>query len=248
MKILPGNCRVLSPKDGQLATHGNCSSRDVVSSAQGARHITQTILEYEPGRSPTLVNPTAECVLYVVDGRGHCYIDGVAYPLKSGTGVFVPPGSEYSVANDGPGRMLVVSSCCPEDRARHTVEQPRTASGAVRRLTVQETDREVVRAGKDREFRYLVHTDLGCRQITQFAGMIPHGKAPFHFHEYEEVIYILQGRGVVHLDETSCEFQAGDSIYFPKGVSHCVENTTELPIRLLGVFYPSGSPGAAYED
>lgn len=32
------------------------------------------------------------------------------------------------------------------------------------------------------------------------------------------------------------------------GVLHCLENPGPSPIRLLGVFYPSGSPGAAYED
>ena len=37
-------------------------------------------------------------------------------------------------------------------------------------------------AGADRHFRYLVHTDLGCRQITQFVGWIPTSKAIPHTH------------------------------------------------------------------
>jgi mannose-6-phosphate isomerase-like protein (cupin superfamily) len=248
VKILPGNCRLFNPGDGQITTQGTCATRDVVCRAEGGRHITQAVLEYAPGCSQTLVNPQAECVLYIVEGLGACRIDGSRYALSPGTAVFLPPGSEYSIENSGAGRILALASCCPEDAARHLVENPKSPSSPAKRLTVHETEREVVRAGKDREFRYLVHADLGCRQITQFVGLIPRGKAPFHFHEYEEVIYILQGRGIVHLDKASCEFEAGWSIYFPKGVRHCVENTTEVPIRLLGVFYPSGSPGAAYED
>jgi mannose-6-phosphate isomerase-like protein (cupin superfamily) len=114
-------------------------------------------------------------------------------------------------------------------------------------LQVHEDLREDIRAGQDRLFRYLVYTDLGCRQITQFAGWIPPGKAPVHYHPYEEGIFILEGHGIVHTDDESCAFGAGSSIYFPIGVRHCVENPGTGTIKLLGAFYPSGSPGEAYE-
>jgi mannose-6-phosphate isomerase-like protein (cupin superfamily) len=142
-----------------------------------------------------------------------------------------------------------VAACCPEDPERrllHTTDL--AASGDPPRLTVHEQEREVIRAGKDREFRYLVNTDLGCRQITQFTGWIPPSMAPFHYHDYEEGIYILEGYGVVHLADGSCGIGPGSSIYFPQGVRHCIENPGNAPIRLLGAFYPSGSPGAAYEE
>ena len=113
---------------------------------------------------------------------------------------------------------------------------------------MHEDERETIRAGKDRLFRYLIHTDLGCTQITQFAGWIPPSKAPIHYHTYEEGIFILEGHGIVHMDEESCEFSPGSSVYFPIGVRHCVENPGDSTIKLLGAFYPSGSPGAAYED
>lgn len=144
--------------------------------------------------------------------------------------------------------MSIVSSCCPEDPERHIVnDPPLVASGAPPQLLVHENLREDVRAGQDRLFRYLVHRDLGCKQITQFAGWIPPGKAPVHFHTYEEVIFILEGHGIMHTDDESCEFEPGSSIYFPIGVRHCVENPGASSIKLLGTFYPSGSPGEAYE-
>ena len=111
-------------------------------------------------------------------------------------------------------------------------------------------EREAIRAGQDRMFRYLVHTDLGCREVTQFVGWIPPSRAPFHFHTYEECIFILDGHGVLHLEchASASEFGPGASIYLPEGVVHCLENPGPAPVRLLGVFYPSGSPSAAYED
>ena len=250
MKLLAGGCRVFDSTDGEVCTRGNWTARLLIRHATGARRITQTVNEYASGRSPAVSNAIAEEALYVAEGEGVCRINGFAYALRPGTAVYIPPGAEYSMENICDGWLRVVSACCPEDPGRRILEQARedVSSGNPPRLTLHERDREVIRAGKDREFRYLVHRDIGCRQITQFVGWIPPGKAPFHHHEYEEGIFILEGGGVVHVEGESCEFGAGSSVYFPQGVRHCVENNGTVPIRLLGSFYPSGSPGEAYED
>ncbi len=248
MKILTGGCRVYSAEDGQLSTLGNWTARTVISQNSGARRITQTVSDYAPGLSRALVNPGAEEVLYVVRGEGTCRVNGFAYPLSPGTAIFIPPAAVYAIENAGAETMRLVGSCCPEDPQRHIVDGPLPAgSGEPPALLVHENLREDIRAGQDRLFRYLVYTDLGCRQITQFAGWIPPSKAPVHYHTYEEAIFILEGHGIVHTDGESCEFAAGCSIYFPVGVRHCVENPGTSTIKLLGAFYPSGSPGAAYE-
>ena len=196
-----------------------------------------------------MVNPRAEEVLYVAAGVGKCRINGFAYSLSPGVAIFIPPGAVYNIENTGAETLRLVSSCCPEDPQRHIVD----ASAARRRPASRRSCwcmknlREDIRAGQDRLFRYLVYTDLGCKQITQFAGWIPPSKAPVHYHTYEEGIFILEGHGIVHTDDESCEFDAGCSIYFPIGVRHCVENPGTATIKLLGAFYPSGSPGEAYE-
>jgi len=248
MNILTGGCRVYSAEDGQVSTLGNWTARTVISQNSGAERITQTVSDYAPGLSPAVVNPGAEEVLYVASGEGKCRVDGFDYRLSSGTAIFVPPGAVYNIENAGAQTIRVVSSCCPEDPRRHIVGGPLPAgSGEPPRLLVHEDLREDIRAGQDRLFRYLVYTDLGCKQITQFAGWIPPSKAPVHYHTYEEGIFILEGRGIVHTEGESCEFAAGCSIYFPIGVRHCVENPGTSTIKLLGAFYPSGSPGEAYE-
>jgi quercetin dioxygenase-like cupin family protein len=139
--------------------------------------------------------------------------------------------------------LRIVSACCPVTQALACSPKPSKT------LAIHEDDREQIRAGEDRVFRFLVHTDLGCKQITQFVGWIPTSKAPFHLHTYEEAIYILEGQGILHLEGhlNASEFGPGSSIYLPDGVVHCLENPGPAPIRLLGVFHPSGSPGAAYE-
>jgi len=248
MKILSGGCRVYSDADGQFSTLGTWTARGVISRNSGAQRITQTVSDYARGTSPAVVNPGAEEVLYVVAGEGKCRVNGFEYALSAGTAIFVPPGAVYTIENTGAERMRLVSSCCPEDPLRHIVESPVPAApGQSPPLRVHEDLREDIRAGQDRLFRYLVYTDLGCKQITQFAGWIPPSRAPVHYHTYEEGIFILEGHGIVHTDEESCEFGPGSSIYFPIGVRHCVENPGDSTIKLLGAFYPSGSPGEAYE-
>jgi mannose-6-phosphate isomerase-like protein (cupin superfamily) len=248
MKILAGGCRVYSAEDGQCTTLGTWTARTVISQTSGAQRITQTVSDYTSGLSPALMNPGAEEVLYVSSGEGKCRLNGFAYAIGSGTAIFVPPGAVYNIENPGAQPIRIVGSCCPEDPRRHIVDAPLpAASGQPPRLVVHEDQREDIRAGQDRLFRYLVYTDLGCKQIAQFAGWIPPSKAPVHYHTYEECIFILEGRGIVHTGGESFAFGVGCSIYFPIGVSHCVENPGTSTIKLLGAFYPSGSPGEAYE-
>ena len=249
MKIVTGGCRVYSAEDGEFSTLGNWIARTVISQNSGAQRITQTVSDYAPGCSPGVVNPTAEEVLYVASGQGKCRINGFDYSINSGTAIFIPPGAVYNIENTSAETLRLISSCCPEDPQRHIVDGPLPdGSGQPPRLLVHENLREDIRAGQDRLFRYLVYTDLGCKQITQFAGWIPPSKAPVHYHNYEECIFILEGHGIVHTDSESCEFGVGSSIYFPVGVRHCVENPGTSTIKLLGAFYPSGSPGEAYES
>ncbi len=250
MQLLAGGCRVFRPNEGETVQEGNWASRILICKKNGAKYISQTVNEYGPGQSPVLLNPRAEEVLYVVSGTGICRIAGFDYDLQPAVGVYIPPGARYSIENRGPEKLLVVSVCCPEDGQRQILGKLPEDSGARGEpppRVVREQDRQQIPVG-DRQFKLLVDKDLGCQHVTQFIGFIPTSKAPFHYHTYEEAIFILEGTGIVHMKEESCEFNPGTSIYLPVGVWHCLENPGPASVRLLGVFYPSGSPAAAYES
>ncbi len=250
MPLLPGGCRVFGTNEGQLLTGGNWTSRTLICQKNGAKYIAQTVNEYDRGSSPLLVNPRAEEVLYAVNGSGLCHIAGFAYDLQPGVGAYIPPGAPYSIENQGPEKLLIVSVCCPEDDTRHIVREvppTSTAHGEAPRRVVREQDRQPIPVG-ERRFKLMVDQGLGCQRITQFIGFVPASRAPFHYHTYEEAIFILEGAGIVHVKEGSCEFGPGTSIYLPIGLWHCLENPGPGPVRLLGAFYPSGSPAAAYES
>lgn len=250
MLHLPGGCRVFSPDDGLQVTKGNWTSRILISRKSGAKFIAETINEYNIGRSPLVVNPQAEEVLYVVSGSGVCRIAGFDYGLEPGVGVYIPPDTPYGIENHGPTKLTVVAVCCPEDDTRHVggeVAPTLAVRGEAPCRTVREQDRQPIPVG-ERRFKLMVNQDLGCQRVTQFIGFIPPSKAPFHCHPYEEAIFILEGAGIVHVEGGTCEFGLATSIYLPIGLRHCLENPSSTPVRLLGAFYPSGSPSQAYES
>jgi mannose-6-phosphate isomerase-like protein (cupin superfamily) len=249
MQLLAGGCRVFGANEGETAKKGNWTSRILVSKKNGAKYISQTANTYGPGQSPPLVNPRAEEVLYVVSGDGLCHLGGFDYDLHPAVGVYIPPGASYSIENRVAEELLIVSVCCPEDDQRQILATPQEKSGAHNeppRRIVREQDRQPIPVS-DRQFKLLVDEDVGCQRVTQFIGFIPPSKAPFHYHTYEEVVFILEGSGIIHVKEESCEFGPGTSIYLPPSVWHCLENPGPSSVRLLGVFYPSGSPAMAYE-
>jgi mannose-6-phosphate isomerase-like protein (cupin superfamily) len=214
----------------------------------GARDIAQFVSVYSQGLSPSRRNLRAEEVLYVIAGSGLCYIDGHGYPVADGDGVYIPPGSVCQIENRGASDLEIVSVCCPEDDAEVGIEiAPRPPQETKPFRVISERDQSAIPVA-NRTFKLLVDQNLGARQVTQFVGMIPHGRAPMHYHTYEEAIYIIEGEGRVWTEEGGAEFKAGASIYLPRGVRHCVENTGRSSIRLLGVFHPSGSPAAAYDS
>jgi len=57
------------------------------------------------------------------------------------------------------------------------------------------------------------------------SARFPPGRAPDHFHQYEEVLFILKGVGRMWAGETNTPVAPGSCIYLPKGQVHCVENT-----------------------
>ena len=247
MHVLDAGVLLFHSNEGAQTTRGNWTSISRIGRATGAKEVSQNINVYENGRSPVVMNRSSEEVLYVVDGKGQCHLNGFSYDLAPDTGVFIPPRAEYSIENTEATPLVIVSALCPEDPNR-TIENRgiSSVSGTRPELTVHAESREKLPATAGRKFCFVVDKDLGCQHVTQFVGWIPPSAAPFHHHEYEEIIYVLDGKGILHVGEESIPFETGSSIYLPVRVPHCLENPGPLAMHVLGVFYPSGNPAAAY--
>ena len=152
--------------------------------------------------------------------------DEVLYVLEDNEGIHVPARSEFVLQ----GEMTIVSSRTPSETRDPAAEASR----------VRLADQPIQKTG-DRWYRELIQGET-----TQFVGSIPPGRAPDHFHLYEEVICILDGTGVMWTGAKSAPVERGSCIFLPSRQPHCLENTGRGELRLLGVFYPAGSPAVRY--
>jgi mannose-6-phosphate isomerase-like protein (cupin superfamily) len=170
-------------------------------------------------------------VLYVLEGSAVASIGDETRELEPGTGVFVARGTPWRIESaDGLTLLSVL------------VEAPLPASAS--HAVIASSERGTATAG--REFSLLAHPENGCESVTQFRGFIPPGRAPDHFHRYDEVVYVLAGEGAFHVDGQSAPLSAGSCIHLPAGLIHCLENHGPGEMQVLGVFRPAGSPAEAY--
>jgi quercetin dioxygenase-like cupin family protein len=170
-------------------------------------------------------------VLYVLEGTATATVDGEEQGLEPGTGVFVARGTPWQIESAEDLKLLSV-----------LVEDPLPASAS--HALIARGERGSATAG--REFSLLAHPENGCASVTQFVGYIPTGRAPDHFHRYDEVVYVLAGEGAFHVNGESALLRAGSCFHLPAELVHCVENHGPGEMRVLGVFRPAGSPAEAY--
>ena len=98
-----------------------------------------------------------------------------------------------------------------------------------------------------RSFQLLYGPHNGSTRATLFVGYIPPGRAPWHYHLYDEIVWILDGEGRLHLGDEVEELRPGCAFRLRPREVHIVENTaTDRELAVLGIFTPAGSPSAAY--
>jgi mannose-6-phosphate isomerase-like protein (cupin superfamily) len=231
---VPGYVVAEGAVESSELTGDTAETRVTIDSACGCERLEQRVTRFRPGRSRARTLAGTQEVMYVASGRGSLLVDGRAYGLEPGTAAYVSAGESYSVESSRPEPVVVVSAVAPH------------VAGAAdpARRTVRYADRPPLPAGSDREFRVLVNEELGCLDVTQFVGLIPPGRAPLHSHAYDEVVYVLEGEGVLHLGERETRISGGSCIHLPPLLMHCLENTGPTPMRVLGVFHPSGDPAS----
>ena len=192
--------------------------------SNGCERLEQQVIHFAGGRSLPQRLERAQEVLYVVSGTGSLHLEGEEHRLAPDTAVLIGPGRAYEVETASGLKILSVRAPAPEE------EDPG-------QQIVRFADCEERRADENRTFRVLIETD-----VTQFVGIVEPCRAPDHSHPYDEVGYILEGRGLAHVGGGSIPIGPGSCFHLPPQEVHCIENTGPGVMRILGVFFPSGSP------
>jgi mannose-6-phosphate isomerase-like protein (cupin superfamily) len=189
--------------------------------------LSLRVLEFDPGKSPELCNDEFDELLFSLNSC-NIIVGERTHEVEPQSGVFIGARQTFRVENRGKEVARFVGVQCP-------------ATAASPPPVVRLSDQREMPTG-DRWYRVLIDSE-----VTQFVGSIPPGRAPDHFHEYEEVLFILRGEGRMWTEDRSTPISYGSCIYLPRRQVHCVENTGTGELRLLGVFYPAGSPAVRYE-
>jgi len=209
--------------------------RTLVDTAPGGDGLVRRRVEVPEGSAVEAAAGPGGELWFVIAGAGLLTCgDGTAEPILRDTALWLPPGARY--------RLTAAAGMLTMDSVTLPAATGLLGDTAVPRLARLEDC--AVEVTGDRRFRVLFGPGNGCEAATQFVGEIPPGRAPLHSHTYDEVVLVLDGEGVLHAGPAEHPIAAGTCIHLPPGQPHCLENTGQATLRVLGVFHPGGSPAA----
>jgi len=225
--------RVARPDD--VAPSSGAVERRVLVPPERGSELALDALRLGPGASLDLTDDLHDTLLFAHAGTGS--LDGEE--LGGGAAGFVPTEQARTLTAGDAGLACVRVTLgaatdlhAPMGPVEHVVAldhvEPGKATGA-------------------RSFQVLHGPHNGCTRATMFVGYIPPGAAPWHYHLYDEVVWVLRGEGRLHLGETAEALAPGVAFRLHPREVHIVENTQETAeLAVLGIFTPAGSPSAAY--
>jgi mannose-6-phosphate isomerase-like protein (cupin superfamily) len=211
--------------------------REVIDDSAGCAEFSLRVLRAERGCSAARDTGAADELLFVVSGRGRLSAADGEHDLEPEAGALLRQGERYELANGGPEDLLIVAVA---------LHEPLPGESAAPRRLARLADQTAQSATGERQFRIVFDPGSGCPSATQFVGYIPVGAAPPHYHLYDEVIYVLEGDGVMHMNAEQAPLRAGSCIHLPARTIHTLANSGPGIMRVLGVFRPAGSPAAAF--
>ena len=191
------------------------------------------------GSRAALGDDERDLLLFGSKGEASLETDGAQHRLGTGEAALLRPGAAATL--DAATDAEVIEASVAGDVDLHAPMGP----------TEPGTRLEAVEPGQatgSRSFQVLYGPHNGSVRATLFVGYIPPGRAPWHYHLYDEIVWVLRGSGRLHLrDRRPEELAAGCAFRLRAREVHIVENLAAgEELAVLGLFTPAGSPSAAY--
>ena len=190
------------------------------------------------GEALAIADDEHDSLLYVYEGGALLNLSEGSHRLEARTAALVLAGEAAAVTGDDVGVSFVYG------RVSSTAD--RHAPLGLREVVARRDRAAADSATGARSFEILFGPGNGSTRATLFMGLVPPGKAPWHFHLYDEIVWIPEGPGRLHLDEGIDELKRGSAFRLRPRQVHIVENTGSSTLELVGLFTPAGSPSAAY--
>jgi quercetin dioxygenase-like cupin family protein len=208
---------------------------DGVVAPEAGSALALDVVRLETGDSFAVERSSNDGLWFVFEGGGS--IDGEQ--LAAGSAALVPAGEAASVQAGEDGLAAVRATIGPDVDRHAPMGKPE------RVVSIEHV--EPGKATGSRSFQVLFGPTNGSTRATMFVGYVPPGKAPWHYHLYDEIVWIWRGPGRYHVGDTADELPNGAAFRIRPRQVHIVENLNEdRELAVLGIFTPAGSPSAAY--
>jgi quercetin dioxygenase-like cupin family protein len=180
-----------------------------------------------------------DLLLHFSAGDGVFLLAGESIDVASGSAALVLAGEDAILTAGESGLSLVCATAAVHD----DLHAPLGAREVVVRLERAGAER----AAGSRSYQVLFGPHNGSNRATLFAGFLPPGGAPLHYHLYDEIVWIPEGPGRLHLSDSETELGPGSAFRLRPRQPHVVENASrDREMTLVAVIAPAGSPSAAY--
>jgi quercetin dioxygenase-like cupin family protein len=214
---------------------GTAVERSLLVPPERGSELALDSLRLDAGASIELLDPLHDSLLFVRAGSGS--LDG--HVLEGRCGVLVATGDDATL-NAGTDGLEAVRATVGAATDLHAPMGSLESVAALDRV-------EPGKATGARSFQVLHGPHNGSVRATAFVGYIPPGKAPWHYHLYDEIVWVVEGEGRLHIGETVEALSPGCAFRLHPREVHIVENAQERDeLVVLGIFTPAGSPSAAY--
>ena len=208
---------------------------DGVVEAHGGSQLALAGVRLAADGVASLGDPARDELLFVFAGSGN--LDGEL--LESGSAGLAVAGESVALTAGSDGLSAV--------RVSVGAEVDLHAPMGPRERVVSVVDVEPGKATGSRSFQVLFGPHNGSTRATMFIGYVPPGRSPWHYHLYEEIVWIWKGPGRYHLASGVEELADGAAFWIAPREVHIVENTSaDRELVVLGIFTPASSPSAAY--
>jgi quercetin dioxygenase-like cupin family protein len=183
--------------------------------------------------------PEHDSLLYVIAGTGSFALDGETAELREASAALVLAGEAATVVA-GPAGLTFLQATVGPDADRHAPLGPRE-------IVVGVDAGGASQATGTRSFRVLFGPHNGSTRATLFVGYVPPGRAPWHYHLYDEIVWVPDGPARVLRRGSDEAVRAGSAFRLRPREPHVVENSgLNRDLIVVGIFTPAGSPSAAY--
>ena len=177
-----------------------------------AETFSQYIMEVGPGGGSEYpeTEPSAQGVLFVVEGTATLTVAGATYVMESGGYAYLPPAAQWTLHNrsDGMLRFHWIRKAYEAVPGLDTPDVIVTNDNDVTPTAMPDTD------GKWTTTRFVDPADLRHDMHVTIVTLQPGAVIPFlETHVMEHGLYVLEGKAVYRLNSDWVEVEAGDYMW-----------------------------------